>query len=66
MVNQKQVLLIFNALQSLHSKGKIHIVKVKNRFNQPMNDATIVFSMKGPYSSPILCEYQVILSKNSN
>jgi len=64
MLNQKQILIVFKALQELHSKGIIQIAKVKNRFSQAMNDAIIIFKPSGPkVKSPILCELQLILAK---
>ena len=66
MLNQKQIMIVFNALQELHLKGIIQIAKVKNRFSQAMNDAIIVFKLSGPeVKSPILCELQLILAKHS-
>ena len=46
MLNEKQLLKFFSILNKLHiQKKQIRIIKIKNRMNEPMNDATLIIKL---------------------
>ena len=63
---KKDLLLIFGRLEKLEEKNEIRIIRIKNRFDTPLNDALINFMFTGKNKSFIVCELQLILKKSNN
>lgn len=59
--NKNEILQIYNNFKRLDEEGKIQIIKIKNRLSTPLNDAMLIFVMKGSW---IICEAQLILSES--
>ena len=57
--SKKEILQVYDNFKKLEANGDIEIVKIKNRLSTPLNDAMIIFVMKGSW---IICEAQLILS----
>lgn len=57
--SKKEILQVYDNFKKLEANGDIEIVKIKNRLATPLNDAMIIFVMKGSW---IICEAQLILS----
>ena len=54
--------MVYSKLKWLEEDQQIKIIKIKNRFGTPLNDAMIIFTIKESY---IICELQLILIEGS-
>ncbi len=58
--NKKEILHVYENFKRMELNGEIEIVKIKNRLSTPLNDAMIIFVIKGSW---IICEAQLVLSE---
>lgn len=58
--NKKEILQVYKNFKKLEEDGEIEIIKIKNRLSTPLNDAMLIFKIKGCW---IICEAQLILSE---
>ena len=56
--SQNDILAVYNNLKVLEKEKEIKIIKIKNRFGTPLNDAMIIFMIKDSF---LICELQLIL-----
>lgn len=61
--SKKEILQVYENFKKLEVSGDIEIVKIKNRLATPLNDAMIIFVIKGSW---IICEAQLILSESGD
>lgn len=48
MGNKSAIMEVFHKLKALENSGEIKIIRIKNRFATPLNDALINFKFVGP------------------
>lgn len=57
--SKKEVLAVYENVKRLSNANELTIIKLKNRLSTPLNDAMIIFRIKGSF---LICELQLILS----
>ena len=56
--NKKEIMAVYQNMKKYEKTKEIKIIKIKNRFGTPLNDAMIIFMVRDSF---LICQLQLIL-----